>query len=131
MSLFDKRNPDVDARANSDLDRLARGGLPAGAERRLNALRQNGTFFTSNLSVNELALAATEGVRPLGQVMGSTVYHVGWQYAFEPKYGTHGSQPCAVSCPPARDFASAAGSAASGSPWSDWCPSGAPSVYLG
>jgi uncharacterized protein YbjQ (UPF0145 family) len=32
------------------------------------------------LSVNELALAATEGVRPLGQVMGSTVYHVGWQY---------------------------------------------------
>ena len=80
MSLFDKRNSDVDARAKSDLDRLARGGLPAGAERRLNALRQSGTFFTSNLSVNELALAATEGVRPLGQVMGSTVYHVGWQF---------------------------------------------------
>ena len=51
-----------------------------GAERRLTELRQNGKFFTSNLSVNELALAVSEGVRPLGQVMGSTIYHVGWQY---------------------------------------------------
>ena len=103
MSLFDKRNSDVDARAKSDLDRLARGGLPAGAERRLNALRQNGTFFTSNLSVNELVMTMTEGVRPLGQVMGSTVYHV----------------------------APAAGSAASGGAWSDRCPPGASSVCLG
>lgn len=80
MALFDKRNTEVDTRAKSDQDRLARGGLPLGAEHRLNSLRQNGKFFTSNLSVNELALAATEGVRPLGQVMGSTIYHVGWQY---------------------------------------------------
>ena len=80
MALFGKRDTEVDTRAKSDQDRLARGGLPGGAERRLNALRQNGKFFTSNLSVNELIVAATEGVRPLGQVMGSTVYHVGWQF---------------------------------------------------
>ena len=80
MALFGKRNTEVDTRAKTDQDRLARGGLPLGAEHRLNDLRKNGKFFTSILSVNELALAATGGVRPLGQVMGSTVYHVGWQF---------------------------------------------------
>jgi len=80
MSLFGKRNTEVDTRAQTDQERLARGGLPLGAELRLKDLRQNGKFFTSNLSVNELALAATQGVQPLGQVMGSTIYHVGWQY---------------------------------------------------
>jgi len=36
-------------------------------------------LFTSNLSVKELALCASIGVRALGQVMGSTVYQIGWQ----------------------------------------------------
>ena len=80
MALFGKRNADIDMRAQTNQERLARGGLPMGAEIRLNDLRQNGKFFTSNLTINELALAATEGVRPLGQVMGSTIYHVGWQF---------------------------------------------------
>ena len=35
--------------------------------------------FTTDLSVNEYALARSAGVRPLAQVMGSSVYHVGWQ----------------------------------------------------
>ena len=38
------------------------------------------TIFTSDLSVNELALLGQAGYEPLGQVMGSSVYHVGWQY---------------------------------------------------
>jgi len=80
MSLFGKRNVEIDTQAQTDQERLARGGLPLGAELRLNDLRQNGKFFTSNLTINELALAATENIRPLGQVMGSTIYHVGWQY---------------------------------------------------
>ena len=81
MALFGKRNTEQDERAKADADRLARGGLPLDAERRLADLRgRGGAFFTSGLSVNELALTASEGVRPLGQVMGSTVYHVGWQY---------------------------------------------------
>ena len=82
MALFGKRpiNAEAEAKAKTDQERLSSGGLPLGAERRLTEIRQNGRFFTSNLSVNELALAASEGLRPLGQVMGSTVYHVGWQY---------------------------------------------------
>ena len=80
MSIFSKPKPPQDDHARRDQERLAQGGLPLGAELRLTELRKNGRFFTSNLSVNELALAAGEGVRPLGQVMGSTVYHIGWQY---------------------------------------------------
>lgn len=82
MPLFGKRpvNAEAAVQAQSDQDRLTKGGLPLKAELRLTELAGNKRFFTSNLSVNELALAGTEGVRPLGQVMGSTVYHVGWQY---------------------------------------------------
>lgn len=80
MPLFGKRNADVDEHARQDQERLAQGRLPLGAELRLTELRKNGHFFTSSLSVNEFALAVSEGVRPLGQVMGSTIYHVGWQY---------------------------------------------------
>ncbi len=36
-------------------------------------------FFTSDLSVNELALTHRLGFEPLGQVMGSSIYHIGWQ----------------------------------------------------
>ena len=82
MALFGKRpiNAEAQAQAKIDQQRLASGGLPAGAERRLTEIRKNGRFFTSNLSVNEFALSVSVGVRSLGQVMGSTVYHVGWQY---------------------------------------------------
>ncbi len=80
MALFGKRNTANDERALADQERLSRGGLPLGAELRLMELRKNGKFFTSNLSVNEFALSVSEGVLPLGQVMGSTIYHIGWQY---------------------------------------------------
>lgn len=59
-------------------------GLPANAIERLREARaRQGTdkhFFTSNLSVNELALTRDMGFAPLGQVMGSCVYHVGYQW---------------------------------------------------
>ncbi len=89
MALFGKRpvNAEAAKQAKTDQERLAGGGLPLGAETRLKEIRKNGHFFTSNLSVNELALTASEGLRPLGQVMGSTVYHVGWQYT--PMYASH------------------------------------------
>lgn len=35
--------------------------------------------YTSTLGVGELLAARRAGLRPLGQVMGSCVYHVGWQ----------------------------------------------------
>jgi len=80
MPLFGKRNAEVNEHAKQDQERLSRGGLPLGAELRLTELRKNDHFFTSNLSINEFALSISEGVQPLGQVMGSTIYHVGWQY---------------------------------------------------
>lgn len=55
-------------------------GIPAaGRERLAEVRRRDGAFFTSDLSVNEFLLAREAGFVPLTQVMGSSVYHVGWQ----------------------------------------------------
>ncbi len=81
MALFSKKPTEQDDHARRDQERLSQGRLPLGAELRLMELSKNGRFFTSNLSVNELALTTGEGLRPLGQVMGSTVFHIGWQAA--------------------------------------------------
>ncbi len=63
---------------------IAQGGLPLNAIDRLREQksRQNtpGHIFTSDLSVNELVLVHQAGYEPLGQVMGSSVYHIGWQW---------------------------------------------------
>lgn len=82
MSLFGKPPTPEDERRKRSQNQIAHGGLPLDAERRLSALTRQGKpgFFTSSLSVNEFVLAASEGVQPLGQVMGSSVYHVGRQY---------------------------------------------------
>jgi uncharacterized protein YbjQ (UPF0145 family) len=62
----------------ASLEALERGELPLRAQQRLADLSGN-ELFTSDLSVNEFALAHSIGLRPLAQVMGSSVYHVGWQ----------------------------------------------------
>jgi uncharacterized protein YbjQ (UPF0145 family) len=82
MKLFSFGNsaPKDDARQRIDEERLAVGGLPLDAEKRLVDMRDRGNFFTSNLSVNELLLTRRGDLRPLGQVMGSSIYHVGWQW---------------------------------------------------
>jgi uncharacterized protein YbjQ (UPF0145 family) len=55
-------------------------GLPDAARERLEEVRRSGgAFFTSDLSVNEFLVAREAGFQPLTQVMGSSVYHVGWQ----------------------------------------------------
>lgn len=52
----------------------------------LNRLRQMGpgdgraALFTSDLSVNEFALLHESGFAPLGLVMGSSIYHIGYQF---------------------------------------------------
>ncbi|HEX9343583.1 MAG TPA: heavy metal-binding domain-containing protein [Actinomycetota bacterium] len=80
--------PDREARQRAEAEQAAsrealeRGGLPLKAQQRLAALGSSGGggfSFTSDLSVNEFALGAAIGLRPLSQVMGSSVYHVGWQ----------------------------------------------------
>ena len=56
-------------------------GIPQDAMRRLAEMRpgQPGALFTSDLSVNEFLLVREAGFRPLGLVLGSSIYHVGLQ----------------------------------------------------
>ena len=88
MRLFglgrDPEDPAVKQRREASEHSLAAGGLPLNAIDRLNEQRSRQNtpehFFTSDLSVNELTLVHQAGYDPLGQVMGSSVYHVGWQW---------------------------------------------------
>jgi uncharacterized protein YbjQ (UPF0145 family) len=58
---------------------LAQGGLPLRAQRRLaDQAKKGSSLFTSDLSVNEFLAARHVGCEPIGQVMGSSIYHVGW-----------------------------------------------------
>src|ERR1700710_312070 len=55
--------------------------IPEDAMRRLAEMRpgQATSLFTSDLSVNEFLLVREVGFRPLGLVLGSSIYHVGLQ----------------------------------------------------
>lgn len=94
MSLFDlfkPADPEAEARHEAFLKRqersiesLEKGGLPLDAVERLQEQRsRQGTpqhLWTSDLSVNELTLTRECGYEPLGQVLGASTYHVGWQW---------------------------------------------------
>src|SRR6266699_514082 len=75
--------PEENSRKADDaasLHSLQAGGLPLQAQRRLNKeTAEKNKFFTSDLSINEFFLTHQQGCEPLGQVMGSSIYHVGWQ----------------------------------------------------
>ena len=59
----------------------AQAGLPQDAMTRLAELRPGtpGAIFTSDLTVNEFLLVREVGFRPLGLVLGTSIYHVGLQ----------------------------------------------------
>jgi uncharacterized protein YbjQ (UPF0145 family) len=67
------------AQRAADIARVEAGGIPLAAEQRLKELGAGETAFTSELSVAGFALSRLEEVRPVCQVMGSSVYKVGWQ----------------------------------------------------
>jgi uncharacterized protein YbjQ (UPF0145 family) len=56
-------------------------GIPEDAMRRLAEMRPGapGALFTSDLTVNEFLLVREAGFRPVGLVLGSSIYHVGLQ----------------------------------------------------
>ncbi|GAA1973202.1 heavy metal-binding domain-containing protein [Nocardioides panacihumi] len=60
---------------------IADAAIPRDAINRLNSMREgeHRGLFTSDLSVNEFLLVREAGFRPLGLVLGSSVYHVGLQ----------------------------------------------------
>ncbi|HEY9720534.1 MAG TPA: heavy metal-binding domain-containing protein [Oscillatoriaceae cyanobacterium] len=54
--------------------------LSAHARERVEAMRREGRrFFTSDLSVNEFLLVKEAGFEPLGMVVGSSIFHIGYQ----------------------------------------------------
>ncbi len=67
---------------SESLARVEQGGITIAAERRLSELREHGGLFTSDLSVNGWALCHQLGLRPLSQVMGSSIYQVGYQQSW-------------------------------------------------
>jgi len=73
-----------------DLKRLAGGGIPGTARRRLGMLKGTvaaGGSFNSDLSASETAVLHHGGYRPLGLVGGSAMYFVGMQRGFAARDG--------------------------------------------
>lgn len=71
--------PEQEAEQEQSLARIEEGHITLGAERRLRELREHGGLFTSDLTVSGFALCHQLGLRPLSQVMGSSIYQVGYQ----------------------------------------------------
>jgi uncharacterized protein YbjQ (UPF0145 family) len=65
-------------------ERIEAGGIPLSAERRLRELGEGrrGGSFTSDLSIPGFALSHQLGLTPLSQVMGSSIYQMGYQAAW-------------------------------------------------
>jgi uncharacterized protein YbjQ (UPF0145 family) len=74
--------------AAADLERIRGGGIPLGAEDRLKRIAASSApVFTSDLTVNEYAVAQASGLTPIAQVMGSSVVQHGWQNYGWSSYG--------------------------------------------
>jgi uncharacterized protein YbjQ (UPF0145 family) len=76
--------PEQEQELAESLRRVEAGGIPLSAERRLQELREHGGSFTSDLSVSGFALCHQLGLRVLSQVMGSSIYQMGFQGASWP-----------------------------------------------
>jgi len=71
--------PDRPVDENESLRSLSLGGLPARAQRRIWEHNQAAQpIFTSTFSPAEGVVAAATGITPVSQVMGSSVYHLGF-----------------------------------------------------
>jgi uncharacterized protein YbjQ (UPF0145 family) len=98
MPLFGRHDDDADAnQADSAAETLpaedaphsagyqsgSLEGIPESGRQRMARMRQDAErgFFTSDLSVNEFLLVKEAGFEPLGLVLGSSIYHIGFQQA--------------------------------------------------
>ncbi|HTA93177.1 MAG TPA: heavy metal-binding domain-containing protein [Polyangiaceae bacterium] len=71
--------PDRPVDEAASLHSLAQGGLPLRAQRRISEHNRAGQpCFTSTFSPAEGVVATATGISPVSQVMGSSVYHVGF-----------------------------------------------------
>ncbi len=72
--------PDRPVNEPLSLHQLAQGGLPLRAQRRIHELGASGRpVFTSTLTTSETVVARATGLSPISQVMGSSVFHVGFR----------------------------------------------------
>jgi len=90
-------DPAQEREEEESLARIEAGGIPIAAERRLRELRGTqdkdggrGVSFTSDLSVSGFALCHQLGLEPLSQVMGSSIYQMGYQSAWGQMQGGYG-----------------------------------------
>jgi uncharacterized protein YbjQ (UPF0145 family) len=83
-----------------DLERIARGGIPLGAEQRLTRVGASpAPVFSSDLSSKEYAVGQVTGLTPLAQVMGSSVVQHGWQNYGWSSYGGGMSEMTSFAAP--------------------------------
>jgi uncharacterized protein YbjQ (UPF0145 family) len=69
-----------DPRREASLAAIEAGGLPLNAQDRLKELAADpNALFTSNLSVDGFVLGEELRLQPVCQVMGSSIYKMGWQ----------------------------------------------------
>ncbi|HME03418.1 MAG TPA: heavy metal-binding domain-containing protein [Solirubrobacteraceae bacterium] len=74
-----------DERTAASLVQIEQGHIPVAAAERLVQFAQVGagpTAFSSDLAVSEWSALARLGATPITQVMGSSIYHVGWQQTY-------------------------------------------------
>ena len=74
--------PDEAPRA-ADYHAGSLAGIPDSGRERIERMKKEVErgFFTSDLSVNEFLLVKQAGFEPLGLVLGSSIYHIGFQQA--------------------------------------------------
>jgi uncharacterized protein YbjQ (UPF0145 family) len=70
----------VEARDRASAESLDHGGLPVTARKRIAESEAAGGTWGSDLSVPELAAVRGVGFDPVGLVMGSSVYQIGYQW---------------------------------------------------
>ncbi len=74
-----------DERTAASLVQIEQGHIPVAAAERLAQFAQAGagpTAFSSDLAVSEWSALARLGATPITQVMGSSIYHVGWRQTY-------------------------------------------------
>lgn len=97
MAIWKKESPeDRAARQRQEREEaesrneLEKGRIPLQAQRRLGEQREQTGFFSSDLSVDEHLLARHAGYEPLGQVMGSSFYQIGYRGYYSTIYQSSG-----------------------------------------
>src|SRR5579863_4641298 len=76
-------DPDDDAPHQATYEAGSLAGIPESGRARIERMKQEVArgFFTSDLSINEFVLVKQSGFEPLGLVLGSSIYHIGFQQA--------------------------------------------------